>query len=160
TADELASLGLGRDDRIALVLPNGAECLVLFLAASSVATAAPLNPAYTEDEFRFYMEDTGARALVVPPGQGEAARRAMAPGPLVIEAASDVSGTLRVQADAPRRAGRTASAPVPDDVALVLHTSGTTSRPKRVPLRHRNLAASVANIVATYDLTPDDVSLC
>ena len=45
-------------------------------------------------------------------------------------------------------------------MALVLHTSGTTSRPKRVPLRHRNLAASVQHIVATYALGPEDVSLC
>src|SRR5207245_496904 len=43
---------------------------------------------------------------------------------------------------------------------LVLHTSGTTSRPKRVPLLHANLTASVANIIATYELTPDDASLC
>ncbi|TMD67374.1 MAG: AMP-dependent synthetase, partial [Chloroflexi bacterium] len=45
-------------------------------------------------------------------------------------------------------------------IALVLHTSGTTSRPKRVPLRHRNLTASVANIVEHYRLGSEDVSLC
>jgi acyl-CoA synthetase (AMP-forming)/AMP-acid ligase II len=53
-----------------------------------------------------------------------------------------------------------AEPPGEDDVALVLHTSGTTSRPKMVPLRHRHLAASVENIVPSYRLTPEDVSLC
>ena len=76
-ADQLAQIGIGRDDRVALVLPNSAEAIVLFLAAAAVGTAAPLNAAYKEDEFRFYLQDTGARILIVPPGQGEAARRAM-----------------------------------------------------------------------------------
>ena len=162
-ADGFAALGIGREDRIALVLPNGAECLVAFLAAAVAATAAPLNPAYTESEFRFYMEDTGARALVVPPGGAEAAREALPEGAILIEAALEARPgglALRLESAAPRTPGRTAGAPAPDDVALVLHTSGTTSRPKRVPLRHRNLAASVAHIVASYDLSGDDVSLC
>jgi acyl-coenzyme A synthetase/AMP-(fatty) acid ligase len=76
-ADRLAQHGLGRGDRIAIVFPNGVEAIVLFLAAASVGTAAPLNAAYKEDEFRFYLEDTEARALIVPPGEGEAARRAL-----------------------------------------------------------------------------------
>ncbi len=158
-ADSLASFGLGRTDRVALALGNGAEYLVAFLAAAAAATAAPLNPNYTEAEFRFYLEDTAAKALIVPPGGGEAARQAAPDGTILIEAAFD-GGTLRLDSTTARQPGRTASAPSADDVALVLHTSGTTSRPKRVPLRHRNLAASVENIVATYVLTPSDVSLC
>ena len=160
TADTLAALGLGQGDRIALVLPNGAEAIVAFLGAAVAATAAPLNPAYTEDEFRFYFEDTAAKAVIVPPGGAEAARRAMPEGAILIEAAIDSGGNLRLASDAPRQADRSAAEPIGEDVALVLHTSGTTSRPKRVPLKHRNLAASVANIIATYALTPDDVSMC
>ena len=49
--------------------------------------------------------------------------------------------------------------PQADDVALLLHTSGTTSRPKAVPLNHGNLAASLITIRETYDLGPDDRSL-
>ncbi len=159
-ADRLAGFGLGRDDRIALVLPNSAEAIVLFLAASTVGTAAPLNAAYKEEEFRFYLEDTRARALVVPPGQGEAARRAMPGGVALIEAAIDGGGRLVFESHAARDPTRSAGAPAGDDVALVLHTSGTTSRPKLVPLRQRNLVYSALNIARTYGLSPADVALC
>jgi oxalate---CoA ligase len=84
----------------------------------------------------------------------------MPAGTLLIEAALDDGGVLRLESAAARQSGRSAGAPGEDDVALVLHTSGTTSRPKRVPLKHRNLAASVQHIAATYALTPEDVSLC
>src|SRR5579872_5105750 len=159
-AGELSRLGLGRSDRIALVLPNSAESIVLFLAAATNGVAAPLNSAYKEDEFRFYLDDIGARALVVPPGQGEAARRAMPEGAVLVEASFDDGGRLALGSDAPRRAPRSTPAPSEDDVALLLHTSGTTSRPKLVPLRQRNLFFSAQNIARTYELAPDDVALC
>ncbi len=160
SADELAQLGLGRGDRIALVLPNSAESIVLFLAAATVGTAAPLNSAYKEDEFRFYMEDIGARALVLPPGQGEAARRALPSDAILVEASFDPSGRLVLESQSARAADRRAAGPSSDDAALALHTSGTTSRPKLVPLRQRNLAFSAENIAGTYRLSPDDVALC
>jgi acyl-CoA synthetase (AMP-forming)/AMP-acid ligase II len=159
-ADRLAQHGLGRDDRIAIVFPNGAEAIVLFLAAATVGTAAPLNAAYKEDEFRFYLEDLGARALVVPPGGGEAARRALPEGALLVEAHLDHHGQLALEADSLTDPTRSAAPADEDDVALVLHTSGTTSRPKLVPLRQRNLVASIDNIAATYRLGPEDVALC
>jgi acyl-CoA synthetase (AMP-forming)/AMP-acid ligase II len=158
-ADQLAALGLRRGDRIAFVLPNSAETIVIFLAAATVGTAAPLNPAYKEDEFRFYLEDTEAKALVVPPGRIEAARVARPQGCILIEASIDPSGRVALAAGAPERSHASPSAS-DDDVALVLHTSGTTSRPKQVPLRQRNLHASALNIAATYGLTPGDVALC
>src|SRR5579864_2898934 len=101
-AEALARLGLGRGDRIALVLPNSAESIVLFLAAATTGTAAPLNAAYKEDEFRFYLEDIEARALVVPPGQGEAARRAAPAGAAMVEASLDSSGRMVLESPAPR----------------------------------------------------------
>lgn len=158
-ADLLASFGLGRGDRIALVYPNGAEAIIFFLAAASCGTACPLNPAYKEEEFRFYLEDTGARALLVPPGGGEEARRAAGSGLLVIEAAIQAGGAITM-ASFGRHSPATASQAGEDDVALLVHTSGTTSRPKLVPLKQRNLAASVANIVPSYQLTDADVSIC
>jgi acyl-CoA synthetase (AMP-forming)/AMP-acid ligase II len=159
SAGALAQLGLRRGDRIALVLPNSVETIVMFLAAATAGTAAPLNPAYKEEEFRFYLEDTQAMAVVVPPGRGEAARRARPEGCLLIEASLDSSGHVVLQSD---RAGdgATEAGASDGDVALVLHTSGTTSRPKLVPLSQSNLHASAKNIAATYRLSPNDVAMC
>jgi len=159
-ADELSRMGLGRGDRIALVLPNCVEAIVLFVAVATVGTAAPLNPAYKEDEFRFYLEDVDARALVVPPGQAAAARRAIPSGAILVEASLDEAGSIRLESETPRDESRSAGGPADEDIALVLHTSGTTSRPKLVPLRQRNLFASARSIADTYRLAPDDVALC
>ena len=160
TAGALSALGLGRGDRIAFVLPNSIETIVVFLAAARVGTAAPLNPAYKEDEFRFYLEDTEAKALLLRRDSAPAARSALPEGAFICEVDVDGSGSLSLSSAAPARAGRTAQPPGGDDVALVLHTSGTTSRPKQVPLRHRNLHYSALNIARTYSLTADDVALC
>jgi len=164
TVDEaalrLASFGVRREDRVAIVFPNGPEAIVLFLAAARVGTACPLNPAYKEAEFRFYLEDTGARFLLAPRENGTDARKALSAGSTVIEGEIDDAGRLSLESNGSRSEIRSIAPPEPDDIALVLHTSGTTSRPKRVPLRHRNLTASVANIVESYRLGPEDVSLC
>src|SRR5712691_690865 len=98
-AHSLASHGVGMNDRVAIVYPNGPEAILLFLAASMVATACPLNPAYKEDEFRFYLEHVGARFLLVPPGEAEAARRAIPAGAKVIEANIDVNGRLQMNGE-------------------------------------------------------------
>src|SRR5579859_1586353 len=76
-AGRLAGLGIRRGDRVGMSYANGPEAIVLFLAASVAGTASPLNPAYTEEENRFYLEDTDARLLLVPKGSGGAARSAM-----------------------------------------------------------------------------------
>lgn len=159
-AEWLQARGLGRGDRIAIALGNGPVMALTFLAAATAATAAPLNPKYRRDEFAFYYEDTNARALIVAPGEGEEARAALRPGMLLIEAALDGAGNLVFTAEGAAGASRHDGMATPDDVAMILHTSGTTSRPKRVPIRHRNLTASTANIIATYQLTAADRSLC
>ena len=159
-AEALARAGIGRGDRVALVLPNGLESIVLFLAAATAGAAAPLNPAYKESEFRFYLDDTNARALVVPKGGGEAARRAKPAGATLVEASVDGNGRIVLESSTPAGEPHRPSAPGEDDEALVLHTSGTTSRPKQVALRQRNLAYSAANIARTYSLTPEDVAMC
>jgi oxalate---CoA ligase len=159
-AEALAGLGLERGQAIGMVFENGPEAIALFLAAAAVGAAAPLNPAYTEAELRFYLEDVDARALIVPPGGAAAARAARPDGAVLVEAAIGDDGRLRVEAPGRTRTPTDPGEPGGDDVALMLHTSGTTGRPKRVPLRHRNLEASIANIAATYQLGPQDVSLC
>ena len=160
-AATLQGWGVGRGDRVAFALPNGIEVVALFLATTATAaTAAPLNPAYTRDEFRFYLSDIGARAVIVPAGGGEAAREAVPAGALLIEATLTSDGNVGLE----RLGGPPGTAahdrPGADDTALFLHTSGTTSRPKGVPLSHRNLIVSTANIVETYALAADDVALC
>jgi len=159
TADALAAFGIRREDRVATVLPTALDAVVAFLGVATAATAAPLNPAYPESEFRFYLADVEAKALIVPPGGGAAARQALPTGVLLLELAIGADGTVSLTGDAPRSPGRTADAPRPDDVALVLHSSGTTGRPKQIPIRHRHITASAATIAATYGLTPDDVTL-
>jgi len=159
-AAKLNQFGLGRGDRIAMALPNGLEMIAAFLAASTVGTAAPLNPAYRLDEFRFYLEDTGARALIVPPTGSDEARQAAGDQTLVIEADLDSQGQVQFSSAGIAGPPRARDYPNPDDTALVLHTSGTTSRPKRVPLLHTNLMISARNVAETYQLSAEDVSLC
>ena len=110
------------------------------------------------------MDDTNAKALITRDKGGEEARSAAPASVLDIRSSLDDEGRVSLTASGASEQAAAesleAAPPRPDDVALVLHTSGTTSRPKRVPLAHRNLAASVENIVETYDLSDKDVSLC
>jgi acyl-CoA synthetase (AMP-forming)/AMP-acid ligase II len=171
-ASALAARGVKPGDRVATVFPNGPEAVLLFLATSMIGVSCPLNPGYKEDEFRFYLDDTGASFLLVPPGEAAAARQSLPAGGKLIEVELDAAGRLQMQSVSPillaparsdhNRAASAGSLEPADAeaTALVLHTSGTTSRPKRVPLRHRNLLTSADNIVRSYELTPDDVSLC
>jgi acyl-CoA synthetase (AMP-forming)/AMP-acid ligase II len=159
-AAKLSQFGLGRGDRIAMALPNGLEVIASFLAASTVGAAAPLNPAYTRDEFKFYLEDTSARALILPANGADEARAAASDAVLIIEADLDRDGRVQFSSERSGGAGRTRDYPNANDTALILHTSGTTSRPKRVPLSHANLSTSARNVAETYQLTSADVSLC
>src|SRR3954464_5124153 len=94
-AEQLAAAGGGRGDRVATSLTNGLPVIVSFLAAGAVGTAAPLNPAYKEDEFRFYLEDTAAKVLILPPdGAGEARRAAIARGVPILTIDMDAAGTV------------------------------------------------------------------
>lgn len=160
-ATRFQELGLGRDDRVALALPNGLEVIIAFFGiTANAATAAPLNMAYTTDEFRFYLEDIGAKAVIVPQHGGDEARAALPPGALLLEAALGPGGTVQLELVHGTPSSPRQTPPNPDDTALFLHTSGTTSRPKGVPLSHANLLSSAANIITTYGLTSADVALC
>jgi acyl-CoA synthetase (AMP-forming)/AMP-acid ligase II len=146
-AGRLASVGVGRGSRVGLVLPEGPDFLLVLLALVTLgATAAPLNPAYKRDEYAFYLEDLRPGLLIVPEGGGEAVR----------EAAGESVPTVEIGALPEREAPYEPAGA--DDVALLLHTSGTTSRPKQVPLLQRNLAASARTIAGFYELGPADVS--
>jgi acyl-CoA synthetase (AMP-forming)/AMP-acid ligase II len=158
-AGELRALGLGAGDRIAIVLPNGPEMVFALLAAMAVGCAAPLNPKYREDEFRFYLDDLAAAALLAAEGSAPEARAATPDQTIVIDVRSNAGRVELVAPPGTKPAGATPGRPGPDDQALVLHTSGTTSRPKIVPLRQRNLAASARNIARALELTESDRAL-
>lgn len=157
-AGALASVGIRRGDAVGIALPNGLPAIVSFLAASTVGTAAPLNPAYPYEEFLFFLRDTNAKILLCPPVGLEFARSAAADCNIpVYSVEMDDKGHVHLQGGS---AEVSVSEPTADDIALILHTSGSTGRPKRVPLRHFNLAVSSANIANTYALSADDISLC
>ncbi len=159
-AVQLNSFGLGRGDRIAIAMQNGPENIITFLGVAMAATAAPLNPKYKQEEFAFYYEDTQAKALITLPGTLGAAHAAVTPDMMIISAIYNHDGTISFEAEKGRTAPRDPELAQPEDVAMILHTSGTTSRPKRVPIRHRNMAASARNISGTYSLSEQDTALC
>ena len=154
----LGAAGVRRNDRVAIVLPNGPEMAVAFLGVSSFAASAPLNPYCRADDFEFFLRDLDAKALIVQEGIDSPAIGAgrvcgipviglsRVPG---TETASVLKGDTLTGSAGPDFAG-------PGDPALVLHTSGTTSRSKKVPLTHANLCISAANIRDSLLLTGAD----
>ena len=158
-AGQLNALGIGPGDRVGIVLPNGPAAAIAFLAVASCATAAPLNPGYREEEFRFYLDDLGAKALITLPDDAPGAHAAASGSTLRLALIGD-AGSFSLHHDgsevAPQTPAKFASS---SDFALVLHTSGTTARPKIVPLTQTNLAISAANIGQALELTPSDSCL-
>jgi acyl-CoA synthetase (AMP-forming)/AMP-acid ligase II len=162
-AGRLHSAGIGRGDRVAMVLPNGPEIVeVLFAAAALGATAAPLNPAYTEAEYRFYLDDLRPRLVLAAAGSAPAARAAAGDIPVVdvVVGETDGPGPRLARDGAPLAATPAFEPGRVDDIALLLHTSGTTSRPKQVPLLQRNLSSQARAIAHHYALGELDVSYC
>lgn len=159
-AAQLHSFGIGTGDRVAIVLPNGPEMATAFFTIAQAAVTAPLNPAYQQDEYAFYLEDLKAKALVVLAGyDGPALAAAKACGMTVLrlETRADLpAGQFKLTGPAVSLGATNTTAPGPDSTALILHTSGTTSRPKIVPLLQANLVASAGNIVTALALTPAD----
>ena len=174
-ATTLAERGIGPGDRVAIVLPNGPDMATAFLTVAAACCVAPLNPAYKADEFAFYLADLKPAAIILAPrGAPEDARGGAADGvqaaaetasrlgiPILtlISAEGDAAGLFRLEGDAPATAGRPIRAAGPDDPALVLHTSGTTARPKIVPLTNANVVASAGHIARSLALTPSDTCL-
>ena len=155
----LRAAGIGAQDRVAIVLPNGPEMAAAFVTVAQSTTTAPLNLAYKEDEFAFYLKDLKAKAIIVETGyDGPARSVAKRFDMIVIElTATDPAGSFTLSTTATGNAADTL--PASDDVALILHTSGTTSRPKIVPLLQSNVAASAVNVRESLALTRDDCCL-
>lgn len=156
----LTTFGVGRNDRVAIVLPAGPELAVTYLAVAAGATGAPLNPTYRPDEFDFYLSDLQAKALILQAGL-DSPVRAVAQAknlPIIeLEPSAEVAGLFTLShAGLPLEAREQPVFAEPDDVALVLHTSGTTARPKIVPLTQTNICGVAANISRAFALGPSD----
>jgi acyl-CoA synthetase (AMP-forming)/AMP-acid ligase II len=160
-SEELTAQGVVPGRAVSIILPNSLEFVTIFLAvARTGAISAPLNSAYTQDEFNFFMEDANAQLAIISTENDAARDAAEALAIPILTASSDVSGDTHLFYGGSKLSKREpAKLPSADDTALFLHTSGTTSRPKGVPLTHANLGASLKNIRDTYNLTSDDIAM-
>jgi amino acid adenylation domain-containing protein len=160
--ERLWAMGVDRHDCIALVLPNGPEMALAFLTVSAVAICVPLNPAYRADEFDFYLTHLPVKALLIQadmasPARDVAQMRAiplieLAPVPEAEAGRFLLTGEVGVRTTPPSLAQ-------PDDVALGLYTSGTTARPKLVPLTHINVCTAARSCIETMALGIHDCCL-
>ena len=172
-ARALQSAGVGRGDRVAVMLENSIEYVTgLFGALKAGAVYVPVNPSTKADKLAYILTDADVRALIAPaalarqvvPAVGEAPHpvTVLWVGPAVPAGAgglsySDViSAPHRAPADAkPRDPGL-----IDQDLAAILYTSGTTGRPKGVMLSHGNMVNTTWSISTYLENTPDDVVLC
>jgi oxalate---CoA ligase len=157
----LRALGIGPGDAVAVSLPNGPELATAVVAVAASASVAPLNPAYRSSEVDFYLRDLDARAIVVDDrAEGAAVESARACGVPILRVRTipeAPAGCFRLEAEGGVvRSKGSSHAP---DTALLLHTSGTTARPKLVPLSQHSLCRSAENIVETLRLGPADACL-
>ena len=152
---QLAATNVKNSDRAAIVLPNGPLMASSFLSISSYMSAAPLNPSYKQEEFEFYLDDLKPKFLLVEPNSKSlaviAAKNLNIPVFEMKISNNQPLGTFELfdkESDYKN--------PNEYDEALVLHTSGTTSRPKIVPLSNLNIFTSAVNISKSLKLTADD----
>ena len=159
---QLNSMGIGRNDRVVIVLDSGPEMAVAFIAMASCVTCVPLNPGYRADEFEFYMSRLNARSLVIDSASSSPARAvAQTLGLSIIELVSERDGGAGNFLLAGRVSGvnQLGGFSRPEDQALLLHTSGTTSAPKIVPLTQNNVCSMATNNQTYLGLTSDDLCL-
>ena len=152
---QLAATNVKNSDRAAIVLPNGPLMASSFLSISSYMSAAPLNPSYKQEEFEFYLDDLKPKFLLVEPNSKS----------LAVIAAKNLNipvFEMKIYDNQPLGTfelfDKETNYKNPNDYdeALVLHTSGTTSRPKIVPLSNLNIFTSAVNISKSLKLTADD----
>ena len=168
----LCALDIGSDrpyTNIALVIKDGPKMASMFLAIASnpLCVACPLNPSYTKDEFIFYFRDLNIKTVITEKNTSESLLLAAKEAAVNVLYLDDITGEIifdgRVDAEScePQQDKYAMMAEnfSDNDIALILHTSGTTTRPKMVPLTHKNLIASAHNISQTLNLESVDKCL-
>ena len=157
-SSDVAGFGIEKQDVVALSMSNGPENTLAYLATMASAICAPLNPALTASEFDYYLGELGARAILLPEGPSAASDAAERLGVPVIRLVPDrdgPAGSFVLNKGTAADVSEEQEAR-PEDIALLLYTSGTTSRAKLVPPSHRNLRASARNVAAPLSLSPAD----
>ena len=154
-ASQLAGNGISNKDRAAIVLPNGPFMASSFLTLSSYMSAAPLNPSYKTNEYEFYLKDLNPKIVIVEPNSSNevvgVAKNLNIPVCEIKIKKDDPSGLFNLF-----NIESEYQLPEENDEGLVLHTSGTTSRPKIVPLTNKNIYSSAENISKSLNLSEAD----
>ncbi len=158
---KLCSLKIKKEDKIAIVLGNGSFMACTFIAIAANYTSCPLNPSYTKEEFKFYYDDLKVKAVIMEENKSVDAKEAANElGIKVINLKREnISNDIALDINNIKNKDKYLPLSTEDDIAMVLHTSGTTSRPKMVPLSQKNLLASARNISNTLNLTENDKCL-
>ena len=154
-SSQLCANKISNKDRAAIVLPNGPYMATTFLSISSYMSAAPLNPNYREEEFEFYLSDLKPKILIVEFNSKnpavEVAKKLKIPICEIQTRENTPSGMFDLFEKT-----RDFNLPNEEDESLVLHTSGTTSKPKIVPLSNKNIYSSSENISLSLNLNEND----
>ena len=152
----LRRLHIEKIDRVAVVLPNSPDMAIAFLGVASFSVCAPLNPKLLAGEYKFYLTDLNAKALLVAEGSPAAATQVGTELGLEIINLDQLDDELIDTSRSAREGPHCMDYGSGLDISLVLHTSGTTSLPKLVPLSHQNLCASAHNVCKSLMLTSED----
>lgn len=150
---------VGEQDRVVMILPSGLAAAIAFLAISSSSICMPLNPNCSSDEIEFFLNEVGAKAFVTSAGSNDAGRDvAQRLGIKIFELQPSqlIPGLLTFGESCDAVDEERTRSPRPDSFALLLHTSGTTGRPKIVKLSHKNLIHAAQNIGAALNLSTED----
>ena len=159
TVSRLRTVGVGQGDRVAVALPDGPETAATIISVAAGAVCAPLNPAFTSDEWHRYLIELRATALLTDLEGSASQAAALALGIPVLHMSPSpraTPGQFTVTGPGRRRPNREDNFGTGDDDALILLTSGTTSKPKTVPLTHTNVCLSAYNVGAAIKLRPQD----
>lgn len=168
----LARLGAGAGENVAIVMPNGIATVRLLMGAMYCGRAVvPVNLLSQPDQMRYVIGHAGCRLVFASPDRAAQLREILAgstPMPAIVEVDPD-AGQIpgEDESDAMGESGAaqahgaadepgTPRAPSPDELALLMYTSGTTGKPKGVMLTHANLAANAHAISREHRLDSSD----